>query len=160
MKEDKDPKQAGLHTDAKVKKGRVHMHVGKPAEHLFPKAIRALAPWAPKAEAVSPAQILDLLSHDPRGGTDFDVPILAALDFVEKQDAFRKADVVLVTDAEIGTDGAPASRARADKVGATVYGILIGRRGAAALKAYCHDVAAIDDVSRDTAATDLVFSKI
>ena len=50
MKEDKDPKQAGLHTDAKVKKGRVHMHVGKPAEHVFPKALRALAGWAPKAE--------------------------------------------------------------------------------------------------------------
>ena len=115
---------------------------------------------APKAEAVSPAQILDLLSHDPRGGTDFDAPILAALDFVEKQVAFTKADIVLVTDAEIGTDGATASRARADKVGATVYGILIGRRGAAALKAYCHEVATIDDVSRDTAATDLVFSKI
>ena len=115
---------------------------------------------APKAESVSPAQILDLLSHDPHGGTDFDVPIAAALDFVEKQVAFKKADIVLVTDAEIGTDGAPASRARADKVGATVYGILIGRRGLAALKAYCHEVAAIDDVSRDTAATDLVFNKI
>ena len=117
---------------------------------------------APKAEAVSPAAILDLLSHDPHGGTDFDVPILAALDFVEKQVAFKKADVVLVTDAEIGTDGAPASMARANKVGATIYGILIGRssRGEAALKAYCHEVARIDDVSRDTAATDLVFSKI
>ena len=65
MKEDKDPKQAGLHTDAKVKKGRVHMHVGKPAEHVFPKALRALAPWAPKAEAA----ILKARREAPKGGT-------------------------------------------------------------------------------------------
>ena len=49
---------------AKVKKGRVHMHVGKPAEHLFPKAIRALAPWAPKAEAA----ILKARREAPKGG--------------------------------------------------------------------------------------------
>ena len=89
------------------------------------------------------------------------MPILAALDFVEKQTAFKKADVVLVTDAEIGTDGAAASMARANKVGVTIDGIPIGRSfGEAALKAYCHEVARITHVSRDTAATDLVFSKI
>jgi uncharacterized protein with von Willebrand factor type A (vWA) domain len=118
---------------------------------------------APKAETVTPAQILDLLSNEPRGGTDFDVPVHAALDFIEKQAAFKKADVILVTDALIGGHhlvGAAASKARADKLGATVYGILIGAQGEVALKAYCHEVARIDDVSRDTAATDLVFNKI
>jgi uncharacterized protein with von Willebrand factor type A (vWA) domain len=118
---------------------------------------------APKAETVTPAQILDLLSNEPRGGTDFDVPVHAALDFIEKQVAFKKADVVLVTDALIGgrhLAGAAASKARADKLGANVYGVLIGAGGETALKAYCHEVARIDDVSRDTAATDLIFNKI
>jgi hypothetical protein len=50
---------------AKVKKGRVHQHVGKPAEHVFPKALRALAPWAPKAEAA----ILKARREAPKGGT-------------------------------------------------------------------------------------------
>ena len=35
------------------------------AEHLFPKAIRALAPWAPKAEAA----ILKARREAPKGGT-------------------------------------------------------------------------------------------
>jgi uncharacterized protein with von Willebrand factor type A (vWA) domain len=115
---------------------------------------------APKAAAVTPLQILELLEQEPFGGTDFDVPIFAALDFVEKQGAFKKADVVLVTDAIARPDSNNTSKARADKLGAHVYGILIGSGGEATLKTYCHDVARIDDVSRDTAAVDLVFDHV
>jgi uncharacterized protein with von Willebrand factor type A (vWA) domain len=115
---------------------------------------------APKADLVDPVKLLDLLAREPFGGTDFDVPIVAALDFIEKQTVFHKADVVLVTDAEARSDGAAALLARANKLGAHVYGVLIGASGEATLKTYCHEVARIDDVSRDTAAVDLVFDKI
>jgi uncharacterized protein with von Willebrand factor type A (vWA) domain len=115
---------------------------------------------APKAATVTPEQILELLEQEPFGGTDFDVPIFAALDFVEKQEAFRKADVVLVTDAIARPDSKGKAKARADKLGANVYGILIGHGGEATLKTYCHDVAQIDDVNRDTKAVDLVFDKV
>jgi len=115
---------------------------------------------APKVDLVDPVKLLDLLSREPFGGTDFDVPIVAALDFVEKQTVFHRADVVLVTDAVARSDGAAALLARANKLGAHIYGVLIGGSGEAVLKSYCHEVARIDDVSRDTAAVDLVFDKI
>ena len=36
----------------KIKKPPAHLHIGKPAPHLFSKATRAYCDWAPKLESV------------------------------------------------------------------------------------------------------------
>jgi hypothetical protein len=38
-------------SSVKVKKGRVHMHVGKPTPHLYGKGIRATCKWTGPSEA-------------------------------------------------------------------------------------------------------------
>jgi len=111
---------------------------------------------------VPQADLLKLLSIEPHGGTNFDIPILACLDMVEQHPTFKKADVLLVTDAEIGTNphSVEATRARAKKLDAAVYGVLINTHGEKTLAAWCDQVTRIDDVSRDSAAVDLLFDHV
>jgi Mg-chelatase subunit ChlD len=106
--------------------------------------------------------LLELLELAPDGGTDFANPMtwaLARIGDASARAAFKRADVVLVTDGHASSDAARATMARADALGAHVFGISIGA-GRGALASWAHDVACIDDVSRDTAATDLLFEGI
>jgi uncharacterized protein with von Willebrand factor type A (vWA) domain len=114
------------------------------------------------SDGASPLPLLDLLSCEPGGDTDFQHPMTWALGRIGDASArakFTRADVVLVTDGHASSDAARATMARADALGAHVFGISIGA-GRGALASWAHDVACIDDVSRDTAATDLLFEGI
>lgn len=116
---------------------------------------------APKPHEVSPIELLDVLSREPDGGTRFAPPVTWALDIIEsarESGKFKRADLVMITDGEASRDGASELRERADELGAVVFGIEIQSRGA--LASWCHQSAAIDDVSHDTKATDLIFDKI
>lgn len=113
-----------------------------------------------RAAEVDAAKLLDLMAIGASGGADFDVPIEPCLDMIETNATLGKADAILITDALDAARNAAALKARADKLGVHVYGILIGHGNERVLRSYCHDVARIDDVSRDTAAVDLVFDKI
>lgn len=118
--------------------------------------------YVEKPQDADPARVLKLLLKSPVGGCNFDVPVAPALDAIERArggGAFGKADVILITDAIARADR-DGYKERADKLGTTIYGILIGRSGEAVLKSYSHEVARIDDVSRDSAAVDLVFDKV
>jgi len=115
-------------------------------------------------DKVSPIELLDLLSTSPGGGTDFVEPLMLALDWIAGRAAgtgkLAKADIVHITDGEPSSqNGAKLVIDTADKVGVHIYGIGIATRGAK-LAAWSHEVACIDDVSRDTAAVDLVFDHI
>jgi hypothetical protein len=72
---------------------------------------------------------------------------------------FARADVILITDGEASSQGAKEIRARLTELGAQSFGIAIGCR-ASALEPWCDRAVAIDDVSADTAATDLIFDGI
>lgn len=113
--------------------------------------------FAPESAKVDPLQILKMLERGAFGGCDFDVPIQPCLDCVQDHPGFGKADILLITDAMALTDGAEAAKKRADVLGAHVYGILVGHGHAETLAAWSHEVVAIQDVSRATAATDLIF---
>jgi Mg-chelatase subunit ChlD len=107
----------------------------------------------------SPLPLLDILSTDPDGGTSFEPPTSWALGRIADASSrakFARADVVLVTDGK-ASDDAVAFRKRADATGVHVFGIQIGQDARGALKSWAHDVASVDDVSRDTEATDLLF---
>lgn len=116
--------------------------------------------FAESADKVQIGDLMDLLSQEPTRGGDFDIPIVPCLDVIEKRATFGKADVILVTDAQASTEYARESMARADRIGAHVYGIKIGRGSLDTIKAYCHEACEIDDINSDTKATNLVFEGI
>jgi uncharacterized protein with von Willebrand factor type A (vWA) domain len=84
----------------------------------------ALAP----GELCTPAALLPFLGQRARGGTDFDAPLLAALDVLHTAPAMRQADIVFLTDghADVSPLVLDAVRQvqRADEV--HLYRVLIG----------------------------------
>jgi uncharacterized protein with von Willebrand factor type A (vWA) domain len=127
--------------------------------------------YAPKPDDVDTGALLNILLRGASGGCDFDLPIVPALDVVEKAGKagslaggkLAKADVVLITDACIGSHHnklAPASMARAERIGAHVFGILIGGHDDGTLARWCHETAHLDDVHEDAKAVDLIFDGI
>lgn len=119
-----------------------------------------LAPDPSKAE---PAALLSVLSREPAGGTRFAPPVDRAIEWIQgakgTRGALKRADAILITDGEASADGSADRRAALATLGAHVFGIGIGVAGAG-LRAWADDVTAIDDVSRDTAAIDLIFDAV
>jgi len=114
----------------------------------------------PAPRDADPRDVLDLLSHDADGGsTDYAPAITQALDWISTAGAFKRADIVHVTDGQAATSAAPAAMARAETLGAHLYGVGIATDGGA-LRAWSHEVACIRDVNADTAAVDLIFDGI
>ncbi len=117
-------------------------------------------------ENVNPSEILDLLSVQPNGGTEFYTPIAKALGWIDtamkNNGKLAKADIVHITDGDAGTDGAATCKAMAEKLGCTVYGIAIGRDsyGGKSLEAWSDTVTHINDVNKDTAAVDTIFDHV
>jgi uncharacterized protein with von Willebrand factor type A (vWA) domain len=113
----------------------------------------------PKASEVDPRTILDLLSRTPAGGTNFGPPMTRALDWISTAGSFSRADIVHITDGDASRDGAEAARTRAKAIGVQIFGVAIGA-GGSSLAAWSDEVAAIRDVSSDTAAVDLIFDSM
>jgi uncharacterized protein with von Willebrand factor type A (vWA) domain len=128
--------------------------------------------YAATPRDVDPLAILDLLSISAFAGCDFDLPIHPVLDCIAKAGehagAFKKADAILITDAAISrtyeedpVTGAKATRERATRLGAHVFGITIGAgRDGATLTPWTDEHTTIADVSKDTAATDMIFDRL
>jgi uncharacterized protein with von Willebrand factor type A (vWA) domain len=115
--------------------------------------------YFPKADEVDTGRLLKLLLREPFGGCDFDVPIVPALDTIETHRGFGQADAVLLTDAQANPDHAKGQLARADKIGAHVFGIIIGGP-ASAMKPWAHEASSLSDVRADSEAVDLIFDGI
>jgi len=118
--------------------------------------------YAPKPENADPAALLRIMLNEASGGCDFDLPVNPVLDVIEKAAAMKRADGILITDACIGPQHnrkAPATMARADKIGAHLFGIIIGSDDGT-LARWCHEAVAIDDVREDSKAVDLIFDGV
>lgn len=118
---------------------------------------------ATKAADVDPRAILNVLASSCSGGTAFAPPVDKAIGWIEgareTRGALRRADVVLITDGFADREGAARRREFLKELGATVYAIAIGTPGGG-LVAWADETTTIDDVSRDTAAVDLIFDRI
>ncbi len=103
----------------------------------------------------SPTDMLDAISERADGyATDYTKAMYKCLEMCTAV----KADVVHLTDGSAPTHDAAAALERADALGAHVYGIGIGIVGPA-LKAWSHTSTQITDVSKDSAAMDLIFGE-
>jgi uncharacterized protein with von Willebrand factor type A (vWA) domain len=109
-------------------------------------------------DAQGPAALLDVLSEAPGGNTAFGPAVswaLARISDASGVKAFSRADIVLVTDGQASSADAAELRKRAAELGVVIFGITIGAPGA--LRAWADHAADLDDVGKDTAATDLLF---
>lgn len=118
----------------------------------------------PDPKLADPREILELLTTFNHGGTKYAPAITLALDWIEsrvdpKAKKLAKADVVHITDGEADASGAREALARAERIGARIYGVAIGFAGSG-LKAWSHEVTSINDVSRDGPAVDLIFDNV
>lgn len=94
------------------------------------------------------------------GGTDISAAVTRGLDIIESHPGrLRKADIVLVTDGQSDTDEAPALRARAGTLGASILGFGI-RVGVDALTPWCDDAHVIRSLDTlDERAAELVVGR-
>jgi uncharacterized protein with von Willebrand factor type A (vWA) domain len=102
--------------------------------------------------------LLDVLSEAPCGNTSFSPAVSWALARISDASAvktFAKADIVLVTDGQASSADAAELRKRAADMGVCLFGVTLGAPGA--LRAWADHAADLDDVGKDTAATDLLF---
>lgn len=72
------------------------------------------------------AGLLDFLQQGYGGGTDFETPLRRALDIIESQTGFDRADVLMVTDGECGLspEFVEVVKARKESLDCTVYTVL------------------------------------
>jgi uncharacterized protein with von Willebrand factor type A (vWA) domain len=108
-------------------------------------------------DAVDPSYLLDALSTSASGGTNFWEPCSTASGMI--RGPLGKADIVHITDGVASSERSSEFMKQIEQAGAHVYGIVIQDRPEG-LKPWCHEVTRIDDVSRDTAAVDLVFDNV
>lgn len=93
------------------------------------------------------AGLLAFLRGSFGGGTDADEPLLRSLARLEGEEAWARADILLVTDGEIGPPSpdvlARLDAAKAGVMGLEVHGLLVGRVGAEpseAVRAICSHI--------------------
>lgn len=77
-----------------------------------------------EAKRMSVADLLDILSSGPSGGTNWDHPINWAMSEIKKDGVMEKADVIFITDGECTANSARINSEK-DKLGARIYSFLI-----------------------------------
>lgn len=82
----------------------------------------------PKGKKLTLAEILDVVSTRPCGGTRFNPPVARALDLIQESKTLRKADVIIITDGEADLDQEYVDRANkmSKKHGVSFYVICVG----------------------------------
>lgn len=82
----------------------------------------------PKGKTPTLAEILDVVSTRPSGGTDFNPVVARSLDIITTSKTMRKADVIIITDGESDLDQEHIDRAKqmTKKHGVNFYVICVG----------------------------------
>ena len=72
------------------------------------------------------AKVMELAEYFPGGGTDFEAPLDAAVELIEKKQ-LKRADIVMITDGEsqVSPDWLARLRERKDELQFSIYSVLI-----------------------------------
>lgn len=78
-----------------------------------------------------PLDVVEVLGHFFDGGTDFDVPLNAAMDLAERRESFAKADIVMITDGEALVSQKTRERLASVKIarGTRLFAVCVGTLG-------------------------------
>ena len=125
----------------------------------FSHRINATVDLRPGAD--STAALLAFLSGAVDGGTNFELPLRAAGDAIDREPAFERADVVLITDgeAEISPEFLAEWRRRALREGLSTYAVHIGARAPAVLSALTTDVITLQSLVPES-ISDQLFARL
>lgn len=105
--------------------------------------------------------LLAFLGGAVDGGTSFELPLRAARDAIDREPAFERADVLLITDgeAEISPEFLAEWRRRALREGLSTYAVHIGARAPAVLSALTTDVITLQSLVPESIA-DQLFARL
>ncbi|MCC7073581.1 MAG: VWA domain-containing protein [Deltaproteobacteria bacterium] len=105
----------------------------------------------------SAKELLAFLSGPVGGGTSFEMPLRAAREAIEREPAYERADVVLITDgeAELSPEFLREWTQRARREGLTTYAIHIGAHAPAVLRALTHEVTGLPALDPERLAAGL-----
>lgn len=106
----------------------------------FSHRINAVLDLRPKTDATR--AMLPFLSANVDGGTDFELPLRAARNAIDKEPVFERADVVLITDgeAQLSPEFLSEWKRRAAREGLTTYAVHIGAAAPAVLHSLTSEV--------------------
>jgi uncharacterized protein with von Willebrand factor type A (vWA) domain len=88
------------------------------------------------AGKATPAAIQEALDHGCRGGTDFDGPVVRAVDIIKTSPTMKQADVVIITDGEDELEPSTIQSAKSltDKEGVSWFAVGVGPDAALGLQ--------------------------
>jgi uncharacterized protein with von Willebrand factor type A (vWA) domain len=124
----------------------------------FAKSVRRIDDFPPQHHDFS--KLLEsIVSFYAGGGTDWQPALQAAIDCIEKQQHFKQADIVLVTDGQcdVNQEFVKQLKRQKEQLEFTVYGILIGDSGEQRLKKLCDRVWAVENLVLEEAVIEELF---
>lgn len=128
---------------------------------LFNNEVQKVCDFYAK-ESVDMGALINLLLIGPRGGTNFELPLAVAQQAIGKNPAYKKADVIFITDGHCYvSEGFEREFAQHKQdMSFVVFGIVIGKEITLGLEQFSDHTYSIADVMRDAEneATDTIFS--
>ncbi len=107
-----------------------------------------------RGAAIEPDRLMDLASHFPGGGTDFEKPLDAALECLGKS-RYKKGDIVFITDGECQVSAEWSERflGEKDRLGFSLFSILIdvGQSSPGTLKEFSDRITTLSQLTSEGA---------
>jgi uncharacterized protein with von Willebrand factor type A (vWA) domain len=105
--------------------------------------------------------LLEALEEFFNGGTDFERPICEAVTFIDKEQAAKKADIVLVTDGDSKVSDEFLRRFKNDKqrLGFSLFSVVVACDDVTTVQKFSDEVIKLEDVAADAAAVE-IFGKL
>lgn len=109
---------------------------------------------------VSIEHVLKSMEHFSGGGTNFDLPLSAALNLISNSKHLTKADVILITDGLCGLKAKDAHQGMKDKTSARLFTVLLQCEGGdkTDIEELSDQVVNVNDLSEDSEAKEMAFS--
>jgi uncharacterized protein with von Willebrand factor type A (vWA) domain len=124
----------------------------------FAKDVRRIDDFPPRHHDF--CKLLEsMLSFYAGGGTNWQPALQAAVDCIEKQQHFKQADIVMVTDGQCDVEQKFLKQLKRQKeqLEFTVYGILIGDTGEQRLKMFCERAWVVKDLISEEVTIEELF---
>lgn len=123
----------------------------------FNEGVVRVDDWAPGS--VAPLALVESMVEFVGGGTEFEPPLEAALEAIQREPDLKRADVVLVTDGEaaVSSDFAEHWRKARGKLGFTTYAVHVDVPGGIVpevLETVADKTVGLADITSDTEATE------
>lgn len=121
----------------------------------FDSYVRQVDDW-PQGK-IDPEKLMTSMLPFYRGGTEFEQPLRRALEAI-KEDEYKKADIIFITDGEcaVSDDFIEEFRRRKAEKEFTCYGVHIGYQNYG-LERFCDKIVKVSDFANDVEVTDTVF---